>query len=452
MFGDCILMSERIKISDKFTFGKLIRFAVPSMIMVIFMSLYGIIDGLFVSNFVGGEAFTAVNLFLPVFYLVGSVGLLLGSGGCAFIAKLFGEKNEDAARRHFTGLIIIVTCIGVCLTAAMIGFMPDIASALGATGNVKRLCSEYGTVMICGLVPYILQSFFQYFFAVADRPKLGLAITVGAGAVNALGDLVFIYAADMGVIGAAAATVIGECVGAFIPLAYFLVKKNKRLYIAKPKFEPRSLGKVCVNGSSELLSGVSAATVNMLYNFQLLKYVGTDGVVAFGVIMYISFIFIGCYLGFTVGTAPIIGYNYGAKNTEEMRSVFKKSLLFIAVSAAVMTAVSVSTAKPLASIFVSGDPKLLGMTTTALRIYSVSFLLSGFNIYASGFFTALNNGIVSATISASRTLLFQIAAVFVLPLIFGLNGIWGATAVAELLSLAVSLTFIILKRKKYGYI
>lgn len=441
---------QQIRISDNFTFGRLLRFALPSIIMVIFTSLYGIVDGLFVSNFAGDGAFAAVNLFLPIFYIAGSLGLLLGSGGCALVAKLFGEGEEVAARRVFTGLIIITTGIGAAITAATVGFMPQIAVMLGARGATAKLCSLYGTIMICGLIPFMLQSFFQYFFAVADRPKLGLIITVGAGVTNALFDFVFMYACEWGVTGAAVATVMGECVGGIVPLIWF-IKKNKKLHIAKPSFAPKTIGKVCLNGSSEFLTNISVSLVSIIYNFQLLKYIGEAGVETYGVIMYVSFIFVGCFLGYSVGTAPIVGYHYGAGNADELKNVFKKSMLFYALAAVVMTGISEALATPLAYIFVGYDKELLALAVKALRIFSFSFLISGFNIYASAFFTALNNGVVSAVISTARTLAFQVVAVFVMPLVFGLNGIWSATIAAELLCIILSAVFIITNRKKYGY-
>lgn len=446
-------MFKQIHISDHFTFGKLLRFALPSIIMVIFTSLYGIVDGLFVSNFAGDGAFAAVNLFLPTFYIAGALGMLLGSGGCALVAKLFGEGKDDEARCVFTGLIIITVGIGATITLVSVWFMPQISVLLGASGKTAEQCSLYGTIMICGMIPFSLQSFFQYFFAVADRPKLGLFITVAAGVTNAIGDFLFMYAVKWGVVGAAVATIIGECVGGIVPLVWFFSKKGKNLYITKPSFAPKTIGKVCANGSSEFLTSVSVSLVSMIYNFQLLKYVaGNAGVEAYGVIMYVSFVFIGCFLGFSVGTSPIVGYHYGAGNKDELRGVFKKSLLFYAVAAVIMTALAEALATPLAYIFVNSNKALLDMSVKALRIFSFSFLLSEFNIFASAFFTSLNNGVVSAIISMARTLVFQIVAVYVMPLIFGLNGIWSATIVAEALCLIISVVFIMVKRKKYGYL
>ncbi len=442
---------KRILISDKFTFGKLIRYAVPSVIMLIFTSLYGVVDGLFVSNVAGDAAFTAVNLFLPVFYLLGALGMLLGSGGAALIAKLLGEKRDGDARGFFAGLTVLTVAAAGILTALTVAFMPNIAKALGAEGEVYAHCVRYGRIMLAGLTPFMLQFFFQYLFAVAERPKFGLVITLCAGATNMLGDFLLIYVAKTGVTGAAIATVVGECVGGVVPLVYFFFRNGNRLYYAKPRFEPRTIGKACMNGASELLTGVSTSVVNMLYNFQLLKYIGNDGVVAFGIIMYVSFIFVGCYLGFSVGTAPIIGYNYGAQNSDELKSVFKKSLIFIGATAGVLTAAAMALAKPLAMIFVSYDEKLLELTVRAIRIFSISFLISGFNIYASAFFTALNNGVVSAAISVSRTLVFQVGAVLLIPLAFRLNGIWSATVVAEALTLIISVVMIVAFRRRYDY-
>lgn len=444
-------MAQRIQISDHFTFGRLLRFAFPSIIMVIFTSLYGVVDGLFVSNITGDDAFAAVNLFLPVFYILSSVGFMLGSGGAALISKLFGERDEQTARRHFGGLLVIVSGVSVVFTLSTVFVMPQMATALGAEGDVYGYCVVYGRWMLGGLPLFILQTFFQYFFAVADRPKLGLIITVAAGATNMLGDFLLIYVAGMGVVGAAVATIVGEAVGGAIPLAYFFIKKGKRLYFGKPIFVVKDLLKICANGSSELLANLATSIVSVMYNFQLLRYIGTDGVVAYGVIMYVAFIFVGCYLGFSVGTAPIVGYNYGAQNRDELKNVYKKSMIFNAVAAAAMLVISQALARPLAAIFVSYDARLLDLTTHALRIYSASFLLCGFNIYASGFFTALNNGLISAIISMVRTLAAQSVAVFVMPLIFGINGIWTATVVAEIIAIIVAGVMFTAFRKKYGY-
>ncbi len=443
---------QQIRISDNFTFGKLLRFALPTIIMVIFTSLYGIVDGLFVSNFAGDGAFAAVNLFLPIFYIAGSIGMLLGSGGCALIAKLFGEGEDNSARRVFTGLIIIVTGIGAAITLTAVWFMPKIAILLGASGETAELCTLYGTIMICGLVPFMLQSFFQYFFAVADRPKLGLFITVAAGVTNAIGDFVFMYAFKWGVTGAAVATIIGECVGGVVPLVWFFSKKGKKLYMAKPSFAPKTIGKVCANGSSEFFTSISVSLISIIYNFQLLKYIGEAGVEAYGVIMYVSSVFVGCFMGYAVGTSPIVGYHYGAENRDELKNVFKKSMLFYAIASVVLTALSIALATPLSMIFVSYDEELLSLTVKALRIFSLSFLASGFNIYASAFFTALNNGVISAVISIARTLAIQVIAVYVMPLMFGLNGIWCAPIASELSCIILSAVFIITNRKKYGYL
>lgn len=443
---------KSVHISDHFTYGKLLRFAYPSMIMVIFTSIYGVVDGLFVSNVNGDDAFAAVNLFLPVFYILSSVGFMLGSGGAALISKLFGEQDEKTARRHFGGLLIIVCGVSAVFTLSTVFVMPQIATVLGAEDEVYAYCVSYGRWMLGGLPLFILQTYFQYYFAVADKPKLGLIITVAAGVTNMLGDFLLIYVARLGVVGAAIATIIGEAVGGALPLVYFFVKKGKRLYFAKPIFRIKDIAKICANGSSELLANLSSSVVAVMYNFQLMRYIGTDGVVAYGVLMYVAFLFVGCYLGYSVGTAPIIGYHYGAQNKDELKNVYKKSLVFNAVAAALMFGISQALARPLASVFVGYDENLLDLTTHALRIYSVSFLLSGFNIYASGFFTALNNGLISATIAMVRTFAAQALAVFILPLMFGLNGIWTATIAAEIISIIVTVTMFIVYRKRYGYL
>ena len=440
-----------IQLSEHFTYKKLIQFTVPTIIMMIFTSIYGVVDGLFVSNCVGSEAFAGVNLIMPALMILGAIGFMIGTGGSALVSKTMGEGDQEKANKYFSMLLYVVTIIGLIFT--VIGFivMEPVAKLLGAEGNLVDICVTYGRTLIIALVPFMLQNCFQSFLIVAEKPRMGLVISIITGVLNMVLDFLFIYVFKMGVFGAAFATGISQLIGGIVPLIYF-IKKSENLKLVKTKLEGKPIWQACANGSSEMVTNISMSVVNMLYNLQLMKYAGADGVVAYGIIMYVSFIFSGTYMGYSIGSAPIVGYHYGAENKEELKSLLKKSLKLLTITSIVMTAIGELLAKPLASIFVSYDANLLDMTTNAIRIFSISYLISGINIFASSFFTALNNGVVSAAISFLRTLLFQIAMIFILPLIWGLNGIWMAVVFAEVLALIVSITFLVVNRKKYQYI
>ena len=325
------------------------------------------------------------------------------------------------------------------------------AKLLGADKNMLQDCIVYGKTLLIFLVPFCLQNAFQSFLIVAEKPTFGLIISITSGVSNMILDFLLIYVLKWGVLGAALATGISQVIGVIIPLFYFITKKNHILQFTKTKFELKPIIQSCINGSSEMLTNLSMSLVNMLFNMQLMKYIGPDGVVSFGIIMYVGFIFSGTYLGYSIGTAPIIGYHYGAENTEELKSLLKKSIILIATTSLVMTGLAEILSKLLSSIFVSYDENLLNMTTNAIRLFSTSYLISGFNIFSSSFFTALNNGFVSAAISFLRTLVFQIIMIFLLPAILGINGIWLAVTFAEILSLFVSIMFLVKNKIKYNY-
>lgn len=440
-----------IQLSEHFTYKKLIQFTIPTIIMMIFTSIYGVVDGLFVSNCVGSDAFASVNLIMPALMILGAIGFMIGTGGSALVSKTIGEGNKEKANQYFSMLLYVVTIIGFIFTVIGLWVMEPVAKLLGAEGNLIEICVTYGRTLIIALIPFMLQNYFQSFLIVAEKPRMGLVISIITGVLNMILDFLFIYVFKMGVFGAALATGISQLIGGIVPLIYF-IKKSENLKLVKTKFELKPILQACVNGSSEMVTNISMSVVNMLYNLQLMKYAGADGVVAYGIIMYVSFIFSGTYMGYSIGSAPIVGYHYGAENTEELKSLLKKSLKLLIITSVVMTAIGELLAKPLAGIFVSYDVNLLDMTTNAIRIFSISYLISGINIFASSFFTALNNGVVSAAISFLRTLLFQIAMIFILPLIWNLNGIWLAIVFAEVLALIVSIIFLVVNRKKYQYI
>lgn len=442
----------KIQLSEHFTYKKLIKFTIPTIIMMIFTSIYGVVDGIFVSNFVGSDAFAAVNLIMPALMILGTVGFMFGTGGSALISKTIGEGDNKKANQYFSMLIYLLIIIGIIFTFAGIFLVEPVAKLLGANENMLAYCVTYGKTLICFLVPFMLQNSFQSFLIVAEKPTFGLIISIISGITNMVLDFLFMYVFKMGVLGAALATGISQTVGGIVPIIYFVRKNDSTLRLTKAKFEWKAFLKTCINGSSEMLTNLSTSLVNMLFNMQLMKYAGSDGVVAYGIIMYVGFIFSGTYLGYSIGTAPIIGYHYGAGNTDELKSLLKRSLKLIFVTSLVMTALAEILAKMLASIFVSYNAELLEMTTNAIRLFAISYLISGFNIFSSSFFTALNNGVVSAVISFLRTLVFQVAMIFILPQIWGLNGIWLAVTFAEILALAVSITFLIKNGKKYQYI
>lgn len=441
-----------IRLSDHFSYSKLIRFTLPTIAMMIFTSIYGVVDGVFVSNCVGSDAFAAVNLIMPIIMILGSTGFMIGTGGSAIVSKTLGEKKLEKANEYFSMLIYLCIVSGVILSAIGIIFIKPIAGLLGATGDIANNCIIYGRTVFFMMTGLFLQNAFQSFLVVAEKPKLGLAVTLLAGFTNMFLDFLFVYVLRLGVFGAAVATGISQFVGAIIPVIYFASGKNNILHLKKCRFNKDIIIKTCINGSSEMVTNMSMSLVNMLYNMQLMRYIGTNGVVAYGIIMYVGFIFSGTYIGYSLGSAPVISYHYGAGNKKELKSLFKHSIILLVISSVVMTLLAEVLAKYLAGIFVSYDKQLLELTTTAIRIYSVSYLISELNIFASSFFTALNNGFVSAAISFLRMFLFQIIMILLLPVIIGINGIWIAVTAAEALALVVSVIFVIINSKKYGYV
>lgn len=441
----------KIQLSDHFTYPRLLRFVLPSIVMMIFTSIYGVIDGLFVSNFVGKTAFAAINLILPFPMALGALGYMIGTGGSALIAKFLGEGKQDQARQCFSMLIVSTVLVSLLLSLCGILFTRPIALLLGATEALLGDCVLYGRLLFAALAPFMLQNVFQSFFITAEKPNLGLATTVAAGLTNIGLDYLFIRVLGWGVMGAALATGLSQTVGATIPLLFFARKNGTPLCLVRFRWNWTALAKTCTNGSSELMSNLSLSLVNMLYNFQLLRLAGADGVAAYGVIMYVNFIFTAIFFGYAIGSAPIISFHYGAGHKAELRNLFRKSILLMAFSSIGLTLLSIWSAPFLAGIFVGYDPELFGLTCHAFQLYSLSFLLSGMNIFGSSFFTALNNGLISAAISFLRTLLFQVVMVLLLPALWGLDGIWLAVFAAELLALAFTVTFFVRERKRYHY-
>ena len=442
-----------IHLSSHFTYPRLLRFVLPSVVMMIFTSIYGVVDGLFVSNFVGKAPFTALNLIYPVLMMVGSLGFMIGTGGSALVSKTLGEGEAERANRIFSMLIGVTVALGVLFTLLGLWWLEPIAVLLGAEGEILADCVLYGRILLISQTAFMLQNVFQSFLITAERPQLGLAVTVAAGMTNIVLDALLVAVLRWGLAGAAAASALSQLVGGVIPLAYFLHPKNDSpLRLIRTRFDGRALWQTCANGSSELMTNVSMSLVNVLYNLRLIAVAGADGVAAYGVLMYVNFVFVAIFIGYAIGSAPIVSFHYGAENWGEVKNLLRKSAAVLAVSGVAMTLLAELLAGTLARVFVGYDRALCAMTVRGFRLYALSFLFTGFNIFGSAFFTALNNGAVSAAISFLRTLVFQVAAVWILPVFLELDGVWLAIVAAEALALVVTGGFLIGKRRAYHYL
>lgn len=442
-----------IQLSDHFSYGKLIKFTLPSIAMMIFTSIYGVVDGFFVSNFAGKTPFAAVNLIMPILMILGTVGFMFGTGGTALVSKFCGEGDRDKANRTFSLLVYSAFTLGIVFAVAGIIAIRPIAMALKAEGELLEDCVIYSRIILAALPCYVLQVMFQSFFVAAEKPQLGLYVTMASGVSNMILDAVLVTTLPLHLrlAGAAAATAVSQAVGGIIPLIYFFRENSSLLRLGRTKFDGAAIWQACANGSSEFMSNISMSLVGVLYNVQLMKYAGEDGISAYGVMMYVSMIFSAIFVGFTIGSAPIVGYHFGAQNHSELHNLLKKSLLIIGSSGVFMVIAAELLAAPLSNFFVGYDAALCEMTTSGFRIFSLAFGCMGFGIFASGFFTALNDGLTSALISFLRTLVFQSAAIMLLPLLWELDGVWISVVIAELMSVVLGATFLLVKRKKYHY-
>ena len=445
------MKKTQIQLSDHFTYQKLLRFVLPSIVMMVFTSIYGVVDGLFVSNFAGKTPFAAINLVMPFIMVLGGIGFMIGTGGTALVSKVLGEGEPEKAKRYFTMMILFTLLVGAVLTVFGVTMMEKVARFLGATDEMLHDCVLYGRIVISFTAAFMLQNVFQSFLIAAEKPKLGLIATVAAGVTNMALDALFIAGFHWGVAGAAIATGLSQCVGGLFPLIYFLRPNSSKLRLVRTKLELRPILNACGNGSSELMSNISSSIVSMIYNFQLLKYIGEDGISAYGVLMYVQFVFIAIDFGYSIGCAPIVGFHFGAQNHTELKNMLGKSVKLMCGAGVVMAVLAQVLAAPMARLFVGYDEVLYRLTCHAFRLFSVAFLFAGFNIFASSFFTALNNGLISAVISFLRTLVLQTSSVILLPLIFGVDGIWYAITAAEIFATTISVIFLFAKRKKYHY-
>lgn len=446
-------MKKQIQLSDHFNYGRLLRFTLPSIGMMIFASVYSVVDGFFVSNYAGKTPFAAINLIMPVLMILNTVGFMFGTGGSAIVAKAFGEGKKEEANQYFSLFVYLTFALGVVFAVLGIVFARPVAALLGAEGEMLENAVVYACIILAALPFNVLQFLFQSFFVTAEKPQLGLASTVCSGVTNIVLDalLVILLPQPLKLAGAAIATAASQIVGGVLPLLYFGRENDSILRIGKTHFDGKAVFQACTNGSSEFMSNVAMNLVGILYNIQLIRYAGEDGVAAYGVMMYVSGIFSAAFLGYTVGVAPVIGYNDGARNYTELKGLFKQSLVMIGGFSVAMVVIAEVFARPLSGLFVSYDAQLMELTVYGFRIFALSFIFMGFAIFASGFFTALNDGVTSALISFLRTLVFQTASILLLPQLFGINGVWFSIVVAELMAVVVSAVFLVLKRGKYQY-
>ena len=444
---------KRIQLSDHFTYGRLLRFTLPSIGMMIFTSIYGVVDGFFISNYAGKAPFSAINLIYPFLMILSTVGFMFGTGGSAIVAKAFGEGKREKGNRYFSLFVYVTLVLGVLFAVLGIVFVPTIARLLGGKGEILNHAVLYARIILLALPFNVLQLLFQSFFVTAEKPQMGLFVTLSAGFTNMILDavLVILLPQEYKLAGAAIATAMSQVVGGTIPLIYFARKNSSILRLGKTSFDGRAVAKACTNGSSEFMSNIAMNLVGMLYNMQLLKYEPENGLAAYGVMMYVSMIFSAAFVGYSIGTAPVIGFNDGAQNHAELKGILKKSLIIIGVVGVAMVAAAEILATPLAKIFVSYDAELMALTVSGFRIFAVAFIFMGYAIFCSSFFTALNDGLTSALISFLRTVVFQVAAVLLLPLVMGIDGVWLSISVAELMAVVFSVLFLVLKRKKYHY-
>lgn len=444
--------TNRIRLQDHFTYLRLLRFCLPSIVMIVFTSIYGVVDGFFISNYAGKVPFAAVNLIMPYIMAIGSIGFMFGAGGSALVSMTLGAGNKKKANAYFSMIVESTIICGVISSILSFIFLKEIVIFLGASEEMLPHAINYGRIGIFSNTGFMLQNVFQSFFVTAEKPKYGLFYTIAAGLTNIILDYIFVGLFPFGVTGASFATFISECVGGYLPLLYFFRRNNTSLLeLNFTKIEVLPIFKAILNGMSELLSNISTSLVSMVYNVQLLHFLGSDGVATYGVLMYVAFIFSAAFIGYSVGVSPIFAYNYGSENIKELRNVLKKSLFLMLLSGIMMCLLGFYLSTPLADLFVGYDNNLSHLTEYAGRIFSLQFLFAGFNIFASSFFTALNNGIISGVISSLRVIVFKLSFVLILPILIGANGIWYANPLSEVFSLVIGYILVIIERKRYGY-
>ena len=442
-----------MSLNQEFTPLKLLRFAAPSIIMMMFMSLYTIIDGMFVSRFVGSNALSATNIVYPVVNIMIAIATMLATGGNAIISKYLGEGKKKEAKERLTMFVVITLIVSVIIMLITLIFLNQICYLLGSTDELLPYCRNYLMILAFFAPACMLQSLFQCYLVTAERPTLGLVLIILAGVLNAALDYVLIVHCHLGISGAALATGIGQSVPAVAGLIFFFVNK-KGLCFTRFRMQFGDFGRACYNGSSEMVSQLAAAIITFLFNAVMMRLAGANGVAAITIILYGEFLFNSFQLGFAVGIAPIIGFQYGAQNKAQLRRIYKTTFIFVIASSVAITIVAAILAKPIVTIFTK-DPETWELASVGFQIFAINFLFSGFNIASSGFFTALSNGKVSALISFCRTLFFTVVFLLVLPRVWGLNGAWIAIPASELCTLVLSVCMhakYFIRKGKHNYL
>ena len=432
-------------------FKFLIKFSLPSIIMMVFLSVYTIVDGVFISKLVGTDALSAVNIVYPVIALLMAISTMIGTGGNAIVSRKLGEGKTEEARKDFSTLVYTVIFLGVTLSILSYLFLKPIIIFLGANAAIYEYCDIYAKIMLIFTPALLLAMMFKILLVTAGQGHLGLILTVLGGVVNMILDYVFISTFNMGIAGAALATGIGYCITGLCGLVYFIFARKNVLHLVKPHFHADLLKETCINGSSEMVSTLSGSIITLVFNNILMRMAGVDGVAAITVILYLQMLLAAVYMGYAMGISPLLGYNYGKKDEMNLKSIFKISIITISIISGAVLMFGVFKAGSLAALFTHRGTNVYILAESGLRLFSVSFLFSGINIFASSMFTALSNGKVSAIISFVRTLAFQLICLYTLPTFLGINGVWLAIPVAELLSLVVSIYFIRKYRNEYKY-
>lgn len=442
----------KIALSGHYGYMRLVRSSVPSILMMLVGSIYSVVDGLFVSNFVGTTAFAALNVIWPAIMIIGAIGLMIGTGGTALVSMTKGTGDPERADQLFSMLVRFTLLTAVVFMVPLFFLMEPLARMLGADGEMVHQCVVYGRICALGLPAFMLQMTFQSFFMTAEKPQLGTIMSLVCALTNMALDALFIVGFHWGLAGAAAASMIACCVGGFYPLWYFGSRFNtSSLKMVRAPFERKPILKACSNGLSEYVGNISFNILAICYNLQLLRMMGENGVAAYSVLLYYGYVFAAVFFGFNIAVAPVVGYNYGAENYGELRSLLRHSTVLLFILGALMTLASELLAGPAARLFVGYDPELTALTRHAIHLYMISFFLAGFNIFVSAWFTALNNGRVSALVSFLRSLVFELGFVFLLPAFIGPDGIWLAVDAADVCCLILSVTLLLAYRKRYGY-
>lgn len=438
-------------IAQEFNLISLLRFVAPTVVMLVFMSLYQMVDAVFVSKFVGENALSALNIVYPFPSIVIAVSIMLATGGSAIIARNMGEGKEKEAKENFSFIVLVGAVIGVAIATAGILFIEPLIYMLGATPSLYDYCYEYLFILVLSVPLSVFQMLFQSFFVTAGKPHLGLTLTVLGGVSNIVLDYVFIVLCGFGVSGAALATSIGYSIPGLFGLIYFAVSRKGTLYFVKPVFRWGVLFKCCINGSSEMVNNLAVAVTTFLFNVLMLKYEGEAGVAAITIVLYAQFLMTSAFMGFSSGIAPVVSFNYGSGNVRQLKKIFKISVWVIAVVSAAVFVIAETCSDVVIMVFTPAGSEVFGLTKYGFAIFSFSFLCTGMNIFASALFTAFSNGKISAILSFLRTFVFLTACLLFLPLFWGVDGIWLAVPVAEVMALFVSVYYLVRFKKVYQY-